>query len=108
MAGSAAVRVAGDIDHDNHVFVSDSNRWAVASGGSGTFSNPHLDLDSKIFVSHYNKWAVNIGLSTLVGSGRCTFSDGRDGRLYTFVLIGDQVWMGENLAWLPAVSPSSA
>lgn len=35
-----------------------------------------------------------------------TFTDPRDGKTYGYKIIGSQIWMCENLAYLPAVSPS--
>ena len=34
-----------------------------------------------------------------------TFTDARDEQQYEWIRIGKQVWMAENLAWLPAVNP---
>jgi uncharacterized protein (TIGR02145 family) len=41
----------------------------------------------------------------LANSG--TFTDARDGRIYSWVKICDKTWMAENLAYLPTVSPSA-
>lgn len=36
-----------------------------------------------------------------------TFTDSRDRHKYTWIRIGEQIWMAENLAYLPSVHPPS-
>lgn len=40
------------------------------------------------------------------GAASGSFIDSRDKQEYRWVRIGDQVWMAENLAWLPSVGPA--
>lgn len=56
--------------------------------------NVNTEIDSVIF---YNPLLVQ---SDTVG----TFTDSRDGNTYNWAKIGDQIWMAENLAYLPSVN----
>jgi uncharacterized protein (TIGR02145 family) len=66
-------------------------------------------LDARIF----SKWPVII-LLFLFTFNACdnpeefpptgTFTDSRDNHIYRYLTIGTQVWMGENLAYLPGVT----
>ena len=40
----------------------------------------------------------------ILGGENDVFTDARDGHVYHYVQIGDQVWMSENLAYLPNVN----
>lgn len=53
-----------------------------------------------IFASSCNKDDDDNGK----GSSGSTFTDPRDGKVYQTVVIGNQVWMAENLAYLPSVN----
>ena len=63
MAGSKAVMVAGDINHDGNIYVSDYNSWAAGFGATSGYFNMDLDMDRNVSVSDYNKWAANYGLT---------------------------------------------
>ena len=56
--------VAGDINNDGNVFVTDYNIWAVDFGLTHTYSNSDLTQDGNVFVTDYNEWAVNFGITT--------------------------------------------
>ncbi|MCF8360632.1 MAG: fibrobacter succinogenes major paralogous domain-containing protein [Prolixibacteraceae bacterium] len=41
-------------------------------------------------------------------AGVSTFTDSRDNKTYRTIRIGSQIWMAENLAYLPSVSPPAS
>jgi hypothetical protein len=61
--GTVSAMVAGDIDHDGSVAVSDYNAWAAGFGLTNAYYGFDLDMDGSVAVSDYNKWAANFGLN---------------------------------------------
>jgi hypothetical protein len=61
--GSTFAMVAGDIDKDGNVYVSDYNRWTAGFGTTNGYFDYDLDMDGFGYISDYNKWSANFGSS---------------------------------------------
>ena len=75
------------------VFAQNDTMYIMKSGAIVGQYNVNTELDSVIFYK-----------PTIEETTSGTFIDSRDGNEYNWVQIGDQVWMAENLAYLPRVN----
>ena len=74
------------------VFAQNDTMYIMKSGAIAGQYNVNTEVDSVIFYK-----------PTIEEKTRGTFTDSRDGNEYNWVQIGDQVWMAENLKYLPSV-----
>ncbi len=73
--------------------------------GSASYSIPLTDLTEGSVLTVEQRGSPGSILHIWLEGKMTSFVDERDGTRYKVVQIGDQIWMAENLAWLPVVSP---
>lgn len=79
------------------LFAQNDTLYIMKDGQIAAKYNLLTEIDSIVF---YNPNAIDLPENT--------FIDNRDGTIYSFVTIGEQVWMRENLKYLPEVIDPSA
>jgi hypothetical protein len=103
--------LSGVSDADNNGI--DSVYWDLSGTGSGAFSTARSLSESVIYSnSVVGEYSIRARVHDVWGAWDtltvfvhiyATFTDSRDGQEYAKVTIGNQVWMAENLKYLPQV-----
>jgi uncharacterized protein (TIGR02145 family) len=95
--------------HDSPT-VSDYRSFNGAANGEFESFITGLTPNTTYYVRAYAMNSHGTGYGNLVSftTHPDSFSDARDGIVYRMVTIGNQIWMGENLKYLPAVSEPSS
>jgi uncharacterized protein (TIGR02145 family) len=80
----------------------------VSTRGAFTSSMSGLTPFTTYYIRAYATDAGGTTYGNQVSFKKSMFTDSRDDHEYKWVSIGNQVWMAENLAYLPAVSPPTS
>jgi uncharacterized protein (TIGR02145 family) len=125
--GKNSVIAGGVVTNDGGTDISDKGVcWAItpnpqitdnkASSGSGlgayTLNLLNLKSNTTYYLRAYatnimgTSYGEEVSFSTLEAFGN--FTDSRDLNVYHWVSIGSQVWMAQNLAYLPTINPANS
>ena len=108
--GGATVTARGVCWSTNQTPTISDNKTTDGTGvGNFVSSISGLTANTTYYVRAYatnsngTAYGSAMSFTTQEGSSGSTFTDPRDGEVYQTVVIGNQEWMAENLAYLPSV-----
>lgn len=81
-----------------------SNDETIATVVDGIITAKSIGITTITVSSANGNVSTNCKLNVTKPDKFGTFTDSRDGKVYKTVIIGDQIWLAENLAYLPQVN----
>jgi uncharacterized protein (TIGR02145 family) len=91
-----------EVNNNNNI-VDDKNKAGISNEEKNANAEENISLSSSSVLSNTSKISEDTSSEKFNESDSGNFTDSRDGQEYSWVKVDNQIWMAENLAFVPSI-----